>query len=189
MSNILKIGSLLSKFPNNGSKVKLPQELKDKLVSVISTYGKKNTDSDRNILKDLTGKGNDFKLLNFGFTGNSGYGMYGTDFTTWSKSDKVTSVDYKSFNFDTSVDWILLYHKSNIGKDTPSFKVHINAEGNVYYNYINQKGILKVVLIESENFETPVSYNTLYVGETPANIGFSASPGQGSITQLPDFEG
>lgn len=155
----------------------------------ISTWGKTNDDPDRTVLKDLSGNGNDMRLLNFGFAGNSGYGMYGADFTTWSKSDKVTSVDYKSFNFDTSVDWVLLYHKSNIGKDTPSFKVHINAEGNVYYNYINQKGILKVVLIKSENFETPVSYNTLYVGETPANIGFSASPGQGSITQLPDFEG
>lgn len=164
-------------------------ELLSHVKMAISTWGKSNDDPDRTVLKDLSGNGNDMRLLNFGFAGNSGYGLYSTDFTTWLKSDKVTSVDYKSFNFDTSVDWILLYHKSNIGKDTPSFKVHINAEGNVYYNYINQKGILKVVLIESENFETPVSYNTLYVGETPANIGFSASPGQGSITQLPDFAG
>ena len=164
-------------------------ELLKHVKMAISTWGKTNDDPDRAILKDLTPNGNDMRLLNFGFAENSGYGMYSADFTTWLKSDKVTSVDYKSFNFDTSVDWVLLYHKSNIGKDTPSFKVHINAEGNVYYNYINQKGILKVVLIESENFETPVSYNTLYVGETPANIGFSASPGQGSITQLPDFEG
>ena len=66
-SNILKIGSLLNKFPNKSSKVELSQELKDKLVSVVSAYGKKNTDSDRNILKDLTGKGNDFKLFNFSF--------------------------------------------------------------------------------------------------------------------------
>lgn len=164
-------------------------ELLSHVKMAISTWGKSNDDPDRAVLKDLSGNGNDMRLLNFGFAGNSGYGMYSADFTTWLKSDKVTSVDYKSFNFDTSVDWVLLYHKSNIGKDTPSFKVHINAEGNVYYNYINQKGILKTVLIESENFETPVSYNTLYVGETPANIGFSASTGQGSITQLPDFEG
>lgn len=178
-----------NQYKRKGGKSYIDPAVLSSVVSVISTYGKTNEDADRSILKDKTGKGNDFKLLNFGFAGNSGYGMYSADFTTWLKNDKVTSVDYKSFNFDTSVDWVLLYHKSNIGKDTPSFKVHINAEGNVYYNYINQKGILKVVLIKSENFETPVSYNTLYVGETPANIGFSASPGQGSITQLPDFEG
>ena len=178
-----------NQYKRKGGKSYIDPAVLSSVVSVISTYGKTNEDADRSILKDKTGKGNDFKLLNFGFAGNSGYGMYSADFTTWLKSDKVTSVDYKSFNFDTSVDWVLLYHKSNIGKDTPSFKVHINAEGNVYYNYINQKGILKTVLIESENFETPVSYNTLYVGETPANIGFSASTGQGSITQLPDFKG
>lgn len=164
-------------------------ELLSHVKMAISTWGKSNDDPDRAVLKDLSGNGNDMRLLNFGFTGNSGYGLYGTDFTTWLKSGKVTSIDYKSFNFDTSENWVLLYHKSNIGKDTPSFKVHINAEGVVYYNYINQEGILKNIAIKSEDFETPVSYNTLYMGETPVSIGFSASPGQGSITQLPDFEG
>lgn len=51
----------------------LPPNIQSSLVSVISTYGKKNTDSDRNILKDLTGKGNDFKLFGFDFTETSGY--------------------------------------------------------------------------------------------------------------------
>lgn len=58
----------------DGGRRFLPPNIQSSLVSVISTYGKKNTDSDRNILKDKTGKGNDFKLLNFGFTGNSGMG-------------------------------------------------------------------------------------------------------------------
>jgi hypothetical protein len=156
----------------------------------ISTWGKSNDDPDRAILKDLSGNGNDMRLLNFGFAENSGYGLYSTDFTTWTKSSKVTSVDYKSFNFDTSASWVLLYHKSNLGKDTPSFKVYINADGALYYNYINQEGILKSIAIKSEDFETPVSYNTLYMGETPVIIGFTTSGAcKGSITQLPDFEG
>jgi hypothetical protein len=60
----------------DGGRRFLPPNIQSSLVSVISTYGKKNTDSDRNILKDKTGKGNDFKLLNFGFARNSGYGLY-----------------------------------------------------------------------------------------------------------------
>ncbi len=165
-------------------------ELLSHVKMAISTWGKTNDDPDRAVLKDLTPNGNDMRLLNFGFAGNSGYGLYGADFTTWTKSNKVTSVDYKSFNFDTSDSWVLLYHKSNLGKDTPSFKVYINADGALYYNYINQEGILKSIAIKSEDFETPVSYNTLYMGETPVNIGFTTSGAcKGSITQLPDFEG
>ena len=165
-------------------------ELLSHVKMAISTWGKTNDDPDRTVLKDLSGNGNDMRLLNFGFAENSGYGLYSTDFTTWTKSSKVTSVDYKSFNFDTSANWVLLYHKSNLGKDTPSFKVYINADGALYYNYINQEGILKSIAIKSEDFETPVSYNTLYMGETPVIIGFTAFGAcKGSITQLPDFEG
>ncbi|MCE9245661.1 hypothetical protein [Bacteroides thetaiotaomicron] len=165
-------------------------ELLSHVKMAISTWGKSNDDPDRTVLKDLSGNGNDMRLLNFGFAENSGYGLYSTDFTTWTKSSKVTSVDYKSFNFDTSANWVLLYHKSNLGKDTPSFKVYINADGALYYNYINQEGILKSIAIKSEDFETPVSYNTLYMGETPVIIGFTTSGAcKGSITQLPDFEG
>ena len=165
-------------------------ELLSHVKMAISTWGKTNDDPDRTVLKDLSGNGNDMRLLNFGFAENSGYGLYSTDFTTWTKGSKVTSVDYKSFNFDTSANWVLLYHKSNLGKDTPSFKVYINADGALYYNYINQEGILKSIAIKSEDFETPVSYNTLYMGETPVIIGFTAFGAcKGSITQLPDFEG
>lgn len=46
----------------------------------ISTWGKSNDDPDRAVLKDLSGNGNDMRLLNFGFAGNSGYGLPGTDF-------------------------------------------------------------------------------------------------------------
>lgn len=165
-------------------------ELLSHVKMAISTWGKTNDDPDRAVLKDLSGNGNDMRLLNFGFAEGSGYGLYGADFTTWTKSSKVTSVDYKSFNFDASASWGLLYHKSNLGKDTPSFKVYINADGALYYNYINQEGILKSIAIKSEDFETPVSYNTLYMGETPVIIGFTTSGAcKGSITQLPDFEG
>lgn len=195
-SNILKVGSLLSKFPNNGSKVKLPQELKDKLVSVVSAYGKSNSDEDRDIIKDKTGNGNDFQILNADYKLNSSFGKYEIDFTTWSKNSKITSVDSESFNFTTNATWFLLYCSTNIGKDIPSFKVRIKinkGQGNAYYNYITKEGKFTNVIIRTEEFETPISYNTLYVGD-PINIGFtfdvkSEEECSGTITQIPSFQG
>lgn len=55
----------------------------------ISTWGKSNDDPDRAILKDLSGNGNDMRLLNFGFAENSGYGLPGTDFEGWLCTDGV----------------------------------------------------------------------------------------------------
>lgn len=192
-SNILKVGSLLSKFPNNGSKIKLSQELKDKLVSVVSAYGKSNSDEDRDIIKDKTGNGNDFQILNADYKLNSSFGKYEIDFTTWLRSNKIINFDDKSFKFNTNESWVLLYHKSNINKNTPSFKVNIKIEekvGDLYYNYVDSNGIWKNIIIKSEEFETPISYNTLYTGETPVNIGFTTSGSlKGSVTQIPSFQG
>ena len=192
-SNILKIGSLLNKFPNKSSKVELSQELKDKLVSVVSAYGKSNSDKDRDIIKDKTGKGNDFQILNANYKLNSSFGKYEEDFTTWLKSSKIINFDDKSFKFNTNESWILLYHKSNIDKDTPSFKIHIEIEqkvGDLYYNYVDSNGVWKNIIIKSEEFETPISYNTLYTGETSVNIGFTTSGSlKGSITQIPSLQG
>lgn len=52
----------------------------DKLIMPIAHYsvvGKTNSDSDRAILKDLTGNGNDLTLYNFAFTSESGYNCAG----------------------------------------------------------------------------------------------------------------
>lgn len=58
----------------------------------ISTWGKSNDDPDRAVLKDLSGNGNDMRLLNFGFAGNSGYGLPGTDFEGWLCTDGVDDI-------------------------------------------------------------------------------------------------
>lgn len=55
-------------------------ELLSHVKMAISTWGKTNDDPDRAVLKDLSGNGNDMRLLNFGFTEGSGYGLPGTDF-------------------------------------------------------------------------------------------------------------
>ena len=67
-------------------------ELLKHVKMAISTWGKSNDDPDRAVLKDLSGNGNDMRLLNFGFAGNSGYGLPGTDFEGWLCTDGVDDI-------------------------------------------------------------------------------------------------
>lgn len=185
-------------FKNNalgGDRPYLPPELKARLIGVWDNYGKKNTDADRNIIKNkIPNAGGDLEILNAAYKLNSGFGEYSEDFTTWTKSSKITSVDSESFDFVTNVNWNLLYYKSNIGKDIPSFKVRIKlkGEGKVFYNYITSEGVYTNEAITSEEYVTPISYNTKYTGETPVNCGFTidiiSDECSGTITQIPNFE-
>lgn len=49
-------------------------------IASYRTYGKTNSSSDRNILKDLTGHGYDMTLYNFSYSGTSGYVNGGLQF-------------------------------------------------------------------------------------------------------------
>ena len=184
-------------FKNNalgGDKPYFPPELKARMIGVWTNYGKKNTDADRNIIKNkIPNAGGDLEILNAAYKLNSGFGEYSEDFTTWTKSNKITSVDSESFDFVTNATWNLLYYKSNIGKDIPSFKVRIKlkGEGKVFYNYITSEGVYTNEAITSEEYVTPISYNTKYTGETPVNCGFTigiSNECSGTITQIPNFE-
>lgn len=149
-SNILKIGSLLNKFPNNGSKIELSKELKDKLVSVVSAYGKSNSDKDRDIIKDKTGKGNDFQILNANYKLNSSFGKYEEDFTSWRiyPNIKVTdNVITTNGNFNST--WFIYKHSN---------ENEIN-EMNIKVSGIPEGGIIRYFYIPDETATMPVSYN------------------------------
>lgn len=174
----------------------LPPDLQDALVGVWIADQNNNDSSNRDTIKNkIPNAGGDFELLNFAYKLNSGYGKYKIDFDTWIKSGKITSTNSESFNFTTYDTWILLYYKSDIGKDMPSFKVHIKleGEGKVYYNYVNSKGVFVNDIITQEEYVTPISYNTKYTGETPVNCGFTidviSNKCSGTITQIPSFQG
>ena len=186
-------------FKNNalgGDKPYFPPELKARMIGVWTNYGKKNTDADRNIIKNkIPNAGGDLEILNAAYKLNSGFGEYSEDFTTWTKSSKITSVDSESFSFASNVTYSLLYYKSNIGKDIPSFKIRIKLDkkgGDLYYNYINSEGRFINTIITGEEYVTPISYNTKYTGETPVNCGFTigiiSDECSGTITQIPNFE-
>lgn len=185
-------------FKNNalgGDRPYLPPELKARLIGVWDNYGKKNTDADRNIIKNkIPNAGGDLEILNAAYKLNSGFGEYKEDFTNWNKSSKITSVNSESFSFTSNNNWFLLYHRTDIGNDIPSFKVRIKinkGKGVIHYKYITKEGKLTAITIKTEEFETPISYNTLYTGDT-TNIGFlcyTKEECSGTITQIPDFEG
>lgn len=70
----------------------IDSELLKHVKMAISTWGKSNDDPDRTVLKDLSGNGNDMRLLNFGFAEGSGYGLPGTDFEGWLCTDGVDDI-------------------------------------------------------------------------------------------------
>lgn len=184
-----KIGNMESDLPY------IDPEVLASLKAVVIVGNKTNNDSDRAIVKNLVDPDNPFVISNAAFKLNSGFGKYEQDFTDWRKSSKVTSFDSESIKFTSDVPWVLLYYSSSIGEDIPSFKVRIKlyGEGTLYYNYITQEGKYTNVAVKSEIFETPICYNTKYIGEKGVNVGFTlgVTSGEcsGTITQIPSFEG
>lgn len=190
-----------NQYKRKGGKSYIDPAVLSSVVSVISTYGKTNEDADRSILKDKTGKGNDFKLLNFGFAGNSGYGLYGTDFTTYQTvpaSVEVVRTHNKLSATNHGIIGHMIIYKtiedSSSYPDTPAFKIKVtNLTSELRYFYVSETNtaIRTSIAITSDGvYDLPESKNTLFNGTEPINIGFSTSAG-GSVTieQLPDFEG
>ena len=190
-----RIGSPSRGSSSGSDRSYIDPEVLASLKAVCICYGKSNDDPDRAIVKNLVDPDNPFVISNAAFKLNSGFGKYEQDFTDWKKSFKVTSFDSESIKFTSDVAWVLLYHPSSIGEDIPSFKVRIKlyGEGTLYYNYITQEGKYTNVAVKSEIFETPICYNTKYIGEKGVNVGFTlgvvSGECSGTITQIPSFEG
>lgn len=132
-------------------------ELLSHVKMAISTWGKTNDDPDRAILKDLSGNGNDMRLLNFGFAGNSGYGLYKTNFLdynidassvikTYNKVE-VTGINYR-------LDWWIAQIKSS---SVPSYKVKISGTTKVNplrYRYYDNSGSERFLILPEDGVYT-----------------------------------
>lgn len=156
-------------FKNNalgGDRPYLPPELKAKLIGVWDNYGKKNTDADRNIIKNkILGRGGDFELLNFAYKLNSGYGKYEEDFTAWGRDaselldvrpDKVIISDVGGINSYRMIIW-----KGNT--HTKAFKAKVTGiphNGILIYSYAQNEGdTLTNISIDNDGvYEFPYSY-------------------------------
>lgn len=164
----------------------------------ISTWGKTNDDPDRAVLKDLSGNGNDMRLLNFGFAENSGYGLYSTDFTKWTKrqiNDLEVSPNKISVSNKDSETALVIWLDVNKNRYViPSYKIKVSKlTKTITYYYIDEANpsIRSTFSINKEGtYILPISRNDLYNGEENTNIGFGIFPHESfTIEQLPDFEG
>lgn len=182
-----KIGTM------EGDRPYIEPEVLASLKAVVIVGDKTNQDKDRDIVANLVDASNPFIISNAAYKLNSGYGKYEVDFTTWSKRNVVTSNNDNSFSFESKVSSSLLYYSTTIGVDTPSFKIKANISNClVYYYYINDKGTLSSIsILESGEFELPISHNTLYNGNI--GIGFEIGringTGTGTITQILSYQG
>lgn len=156
-------------FKNNalgGDRPYLPPELKAKLIGVWDNYGKKNTDADRNIIKNkIPNAGGDFELLNFAYKLNSGYGKYEEEFTAWGRDaselldvrpDKVIISDVGGINSHRMIIW-----KGNT--HTKAFKAKVTGiphNGILIYSYAQNEGdALTNISIDNDGvYEFPYSY-------------------------------
>lgn len=185
-------------FKNNalgGDRPYLPPELKARLIGVWDNYGKKNTDADRNIIKNkIPNAGGDLEILNAAYKLNSGFGEYKEDFTSWMiyPNIKVTdSVITTDGNFKSS--WFIYKHSSESKINEMNIKVSgIPKGGKILYFYISD-----------ETANLPITYTIpkdgIYhlpeskINNNRASVGFTVERSYDwnniRIEQIPSFEG
>lgn len=185
-------------FKNNalgGDRPYLPPELKARLIGVWDNYGKKNTDADRNIIKNkIPNAGGDLEILNATYKLNSGFGEYKEDFTSWRIYPNIEVTDNvitTNGNFNST--WFIYKHAN---------ENEIN-EMNIKVSGIPEGGIIRYFYIPDETATIPVSYNISEDGvyhlpksklsSNRVSIGFTVSSSYDwnniRIEQLSDFGG
>lgn len=185
-------------FKNNalgGDRPYLPPELKARLIGVWDNYGKKNTDADRNIIKNkIPNAGGDLEILNAAYKLNSGFGEYKEDFTSWRIYPNIEVTDNvitTNGNFNST--WFIYKHAN---------ENEIN-EMNIKVSGIPEGGIIRYFYIPDETATIPVSYNISEDGvyhlpksklsSNKVSVGFTVSSSYDwnniRIEQLSDFGG
>lgn len=180
----------------DGGRRFLPPNIKSSLVSVISTYGKKNTDSDRNTLKDLTGKGNDFKLFNFSFSEASGYGEYKTDFNkNWAlEMAAITGNQIVTFNRgDYKAGVFFLKIPTSLKVNVASFTVDVDFKSSKedaapYYYYWDTTGKRNQIRLVKGKNVLPTNYASNSTEGTTGSGFHDSFCDIITIKQIPNFE-
>lgn len=182
-------------FKNNalgGDKPYFPPELKARMIGVWDNYGKKNTDADRNIIKNkIPNAGGDLEILNAAYKLNSGFGEYKIDFLDWTINspfiNERTSFTFSSFN-NTNNDIITVYQR--VPAVVQSFKIKAKLRGKVLYRYYVNKGDT----ISVSYYEVKEGINILPDSVDPTSVngkvGFVLKELSSiKVEQIPNLEG
>lgn len=164
-----------------------------------TVVGKTNEDEDRATIANITGNGNDLVLSNFGFSGNSGYGLYNIQkFTNWNHvADRgdivkngysVTITNSKITGSSTNYNTDILYsYKSS--STTIIFKVTGLVDGQKIF--LGRKSVTDAYVIDKDgiyrsDYNIPQEDGKVIVG-----IGTVGFTGECNITieQIPEYEG
>ncbi len=161
--------------------------------------GKTNEDEDRATIANITGNGNDLVLSNFGFSGNSGYGLYNIQkFTNWNhvvdRGDivkngySVTITNSKITGSSTNYNTDILY-SYNSSSTTIIFKVTGLVDGQKIF--LGRKSVTEAYVIDKDgiyrsDYNIPQEDGKVIVG-----IGTVGFTGECNITieQIPEYEG
>lgn len=185
-------------FKNNalgGDRPYLPPELKARLIGVWDNYGKKNTDADRNIIKNkIPNAGGDLEILNAAYKLNSGFGKYKEDFTSWRIYPNIEVTDNViTTNGNFNLTWFIYKHSSESKINEMNIKVSgIPKGGKILYFYISD-----------ETANLPIAYTIpkdgiYHLPESKINnnrisVGFTVESRYDwnniRIEQIPSFEG
>jgi hypothetical protein len=208
-------------FKNNalgGDRPYLPPELKARLIGVWDNYGKKNTDADRNIIKNkIPNAGGDLEILNAAYEGMSGYNGYPVIFginKTWKKVptyNSIYNINDNKIHFTKILvannGLIFSYVKQNDQlldkREIPSFKIRISGlegDSKIRYSYIKTENAVYQTLLDLDNgiHELPKSLAPTDSISNNSWIGFTITPRIENETDfdcditieiLPEYEG
>lgn len=208
-------------FKNNalgGDRPYLPPELKARLIGVWDNYGKKNTDADRNIIKNkIPNAGGDLEILNAAYEGMSGYNGYPVIFginKTWKKVptyNSIYNINDNKIHFTkilfTNKGLIFSFVKQNDQlydiTEIPSFKIRVSGlkgDSKLRYSYIKTENAVYQSLLDLDNgiHELPKSLAPTDSISNDSWIGFTITPRienetgfdcDITIEILPEYEG
>lgn len=144
-----------------------------------------------NIVKDICGKGNDFKCFNLGYSLKSGFGGFEQDYNLAYKGSgtlEQTTSKLKLINRSVGWSWVTNLTTDNYNNTTP-YKVNVHFEGGSGGKLLLQVTGYTTELFEGENIIYP---NAAFDGQT---IQFSlyttdtANPSIVTIEQVPIQKG
>lgn len=152
--------------------------------------GKTNEDEDRATIANIMGNGNDLVLSNFGFSGNSGYGLYQQNYAIWTKDSNratftvtsskihvtsVTAEEHADFIYTTGQQ---LKQKIRI-TGLPEGASFVIGRSGVNLKIISQDGIYDVDILDDSSANPIIGYRINRIIDS-CDI---------TIEQIPEYEG